>query len=233
MRARPGVLSMVLVPLVVCQLSRPALADELAPDAPRDWFGPQAGDFELGVSGSFGHLFISESTGFDLQIMFGFLVTDWFEIGIAGSVGHLSVASAGRTSTSSPLEVPDATAIGRREQALAAGPVLPPGSSSWYGATELLLRLFPLKLMADNPLPYFLSPYVGVEFGAIYARDLTPFVVLQSVLGLNIYLTDQVALSPEVGHSLIYATDAAISFGEGDGGLEQALSGSWSLSFFF
>jgi len=65
----------------------------------------------------------------------------------------------------------------------------------------------------------------------IYAQDISPFFSATASLGSNFYLTDQIAITLELGYALILSTDSAIEF---DGSsLEHALAASWGFAFFF
>jgi hypothetical protein len=184
--------------------------------------GPQAGDFELRLSGDLSHMFRSEMTGFTLAASLGYLVTDWFEIGLSGFVGY-SESGGSVQSTKAPLGVE------ARRYALTVGPVRSM-HGDWHGGTDLWLRFFPFA--ADKTLlPYYLAPFVNIQIGGIFVKDYYPYLILSGSIGLNIYITEQIALSPEFGYSMVRAFDTQIRF---DGStVEHALGFTWGLSFFF
>lgn len=222
--------SLVLVALL--SLATPAHAQDIQP---KDWFGPLGGDIELSLAGNFGHLFNSEVTAFDLQVGFGYFFNDFLEGGLALQFGYFNVAEAEARASANPQRSfsPEHSfsSVQSGEYGLASGPVVGSGGESWYAGTELFLRFFPFSAFAKDALPKTLSPFVGLEFGALYAEELTPFIVTSLSVGLNIYVTEQIALTPELGYGLIYATDDAVSYGGED--LEHALAANFGLSVFF
>ena len=190
----------------------------------KEWYRPTAGDLELGISGNFGHLFNTELTSLDLQVNFGYFFTDFLEGGVGLALGYFGTPAAKSTTSALAQE-----RTGSRQQALAAGAVA--GGREWYGGTELWLRLFPFVAFSDDLLPDFLGPFVHAEVGALYARDVSPYFAASLSVGLNIYVTNQIALTPEFGYGFVYASDSGASFaGES---VEHILAANFGLSVFF
>ncbi|MBK8480741.1 MAG: hypothetical protein IPL40_06160 [Proteobacteria bacterium] len=185
-----------------------------------EWFGPRNGDLELRLGGDFARLFKSGVTDLSVGIDLGLFLTDWLEGGLSGSLSY-----AGHDRATITL----ATETGRLAQALTVE-----GErrlrSGWSGGPGLWLRFLPFAI-AGELLPEVLAPFIGLEFGPRFAAGVTPYLVGSASLGLNLYLTDQIALAPEVGYSVIYATDAAAHFGSS--ALEQVLAVNWGLGLFF
>lgn len=204
-------------------LATPAAAQEVQP---KEWFGPLGGDIELSLAGNFGRLFNSKVTALDLQVGFGYFFADFLEAGIAVQLGFFDVDTPSASASPNPL-----LAVGTSEHALASGPAASVGGGTWTAGTELFLRFFPFAAFAKEALPKTLGPFVGLEFGLLYAEDVSPFIATSFSLGLNIYLTEQIALTPEIGYALVYATDDAVSYGGED--LEHALVANFGLSVFF
>ena len=213
--------------------------DDEVPES--EWLGPAAGDFELGLSGDVGHLFTAGVTGFALQVNFGYFFTDWLEGGVAASVGHNSTIEPDDEGEEPdypdfddplPQALSDGASppVGRHQAALTSGPVAETAfTSSWFGSSEIWMRLYPFK--PSRALPETLAPFFNVEFGAIYARHVTPYLNWTASIGMLIHLTEQVALTPEIGYSLVRATCCLIEFGGSKN--EHVLSANWGLSFFF
>ncbi|MBW2735098.1 MAG: hypothetical protein JRH20_22175 [Deltaproteobacteria bacterium] len=226
---------------VLLLLAAPAHAQD--DTLPEEWFGPQDHDIELSLAGNFGHLFNSKVSSFDVQVGFGYFFTDFLEAGVALQFGYFHVATdeTAKTSTlqtvsstsgraASSARQQTAPSIGSREFALASGPIIGSGES-WYGGTEVFVHFFPFSAFAEDALPNFLGPFVGFEFGALYAKNLSPFIATSLSVGLNIYLTDQIALTPELGYGLVYASDDAVRY-DGEE-IEHALVANFGLSVFF
>lgn len=208
-------LTLLLVPLLA---ATPAHADDEG--EPRDWFGPRGGDLELRLGGDFARLFKSGATDFSLGADLGFFMTDWLEGGLSAALSYAGHDGA---------TITVGTGTGRLTQALSVE-----GQrrmrAGWSGGPELWLRFLPFAVV-DEVLPEILSPFLNLEFGPHFAAGVTPYLVCTASLGLNLYLTDQIALAPEVGYSLIYATDAVAHFGTS--ALEHVLAVNWGLGLFF
>ena len=213
---------------LIAVLGQPAWAQD---DDDEDWFGPNQGDFELGVSGSVSRMFQSEVTAFDVGIVFGYFFTDWIEGGLGGSIGHRS--NAGAVDPEGEVEQALGTPpVGGLRQALISAPLLQPGAD-WYGSSSLFVRVFPFEFDATKDmLPYYLGPFADVDFGLVYAPDISPFIGFGVSAGLNVYLTDQIALQLRLGYRLIHAIDDAVKFDE-DSSTDHALGSDWGLSFYF
>jgi hypothetical protein len=99
-------------------------------------------------------------------------------------------------------------------------------------------RFFPFTAIWDQLLPESIAPFVQVEFGPLFASDVSPFLNFSVSMGLNIYLTEQVALSPEFGYGFIHATDSSVDFSKRPTGnnresSEHLFGFNISLAFFF
>lgn len=200
---------------------------------PHDLLKPRGGDFEIGTSGSVAHLFNSDVTGFEVEIRFGYFFVDWFEAGISGSLGYQTPVAS---SSASPLRMQSADAPrspgarGRRSLPLVTAPVI---ASGWYGVTEAWARFFPFEIDPEM-LPFYLGPFINLEFGGIFAEDVFPFLDLALSIGINFYLTNQIAITPEFGYSLVITTDNAVRDTRfGGSRVDHALVFDWGLSFFF
>lgn len=183
----------------------------------RDWFPPSAGDIELRVGGGFSHLVNLHLTDFDVDSGIGYFFEDWIEGGFTASLGYTS---------SGPTTVQLGT--GKLVQALSVG-ALREARSGWHGTTELWLRFLPFA--KQDLMPEVLSPFITVSLGPRYTEGITPYVLVSAAVGLNIYLTEQLAFAPELGYSLVVATDKDA---EVDGSrLDHVLAAGWALSFYF
>ncbi|MCA9671324.1 MAG: hypothetical protein KC503_37260 [Myxococcales bacterium] len=224
--ARISLAALILCSLLVASADVQAKRSKRAKES--DWFGPVAGDFELNLSGNLGHLFSSKFTAFDVGVGFGIFATDWLELGAYVGLGYAKRAEQSANSTS-PLTV---DGIGKREHALLVAPVTSTGGVGWYGSTFGFARFFPFSIdKSAETLPYWFAPFVGVSVGGIYAQKISPFFSATGSLGVNFYLTDQIALTLELGYALILSTESTLKF---DGSsLEHALAAGWGLAFFF
>lgn len=186
----------------------------------QDWFGPRGGDLELRVSGDFARLFKSGVTDFRVGADLGFFLTDWLEGGVSAALSYAGLDGASISVGSSTGRLAQALSV-EGQRRMRAG---------WSGGPELWLRFLPFALVPDL-LPEVLAPFFNLEFGPHFAAGVTPYLVGTASLGLNLYLTDQLALAPEVGYSVIYATDAVAHFGTS--ALEHVLVVNWGLGIFF
>lgn len=184
------------------------------------WLGPGAGDLEIRVSGDISHLFTTSFTDFQLELALGYFFSDWLEGGLAAGLGVTKGSSAvGSTQQG----------VGVQTQALAINAV-PRRHGGWHGSAKLWLRFFPFTAFAPELLPDVFAPFVGTSFGPQMVENFTPYLQISGSVGCNLYITEQIAFTPEVGYGLVIATDEAAKF-EGSS-LEHAIAATWGLALF-
>lgn len=184
------------------------------------WLGPGEGDLEIRVSGDVSHLFTSSFTDFQIELALGYFFTDWLEGGLAAGVGVTKGSSAVDTTQQG---------VGVQTQALTINAV-PRRHGGWHGSGNLWLRFFPFTAFAPELLPEVFAPFVGTSFGPQIVESFTPYLQVSASLGCNLYITEQIAFTPEVGYGLVIATDDAAKFE--DSALEHAIAATWGLALF-
>lgn len=210
--------------LGVLAAQQPALALD---DGPDDWLGPGQNDVELRGSIGFSHLFDFGLSDLSVQLDFGYFFLDSLEGGLGGSLGF-----SGKSGFEAPSDsdLPNTSGgVGTLEQALTVG-ALARRQGGWHGTTNLWLRFFPFEVPDEAILPRVFAPFVELEFGPHYAEDVTPYLLWTTWLGANLYITEQLALSPRVGYALILITDDDAR--TDDAALEHAIVTSLGFSVF-